>query len=87
MKNKIFIFFLLLLTQFTLGCASKSSKIELVKTRAVFDLNCPSIEIVELGNNVFGVTGCGKRTSYIIYCKAPVLTTCTAIINEVDNKK
>ena len=34
--------------------------------RASYDLACPpeKLEMVELGNNAIGVSGCGKRTSY-----------------------
>jgi hypothetical protein len=38
--------------------------------RAVFDLNCPaeSMRLFELGEDTFGVTGCGRQATYVASC-------------------
>ena len=81
MKNLIVFVLFLFLTQGLFGCATKNQKIELIKKRAVFDLDCSSINVLELGNNVFGVKGCGKRNTYIVDCTDILISDCTAIMN------
>ena len=81
MRNLFVIVLLSLILQCFFGCATKQARIELVQERAVFDLDCSSINVVALGNNVFGVTGCGKRNTYIVDCKDITIDACTAIMN------
>jgi hypothetical protein len=42
-----------------------------LRSRAAFDLNCPESELraVELGEKTRGVTGCGRRATYIFVCR------------------
>jgi hypothetical protein len=36
--------------------------------RARFDLNCTNIQAVELSENTYGVSGCGRRGTYVWSC-------------------
>jgi hypothetical protein len=63
------------------GCATMAVKKDLVVDRAKFDLSCESINVVELGGDAFGATGCGKKASYIVDCKNNEAHSCTAILN------
>jgi hypothetical protein len=57
-----------------------------VQKRAVFDLDCAQVNVVQLGDRTFGVTGCGKRATYLTegMCGATACIsgcTCTAVMN------
>ena len=78
-----FLFLVLLVT----SCTSFiSGRRELVLKRAAFDLNCSQSElkIVDLGDYAFGVTGCGRRSSYVVDCPkntGHTSSSCVAILN------
>ncbi len=46
---------------FFTGCVAQ------LKQRAAFDLDCPedALQVTELGTNVKGVKGCGRRATYV----------------------
>lgn len=51
-----------------IGCfAAATPNLATLKTRAAFDLNCPQkdLELVKLSAEVYGVTGCSRRASYV----------------------
>jgi hypothetical protein len=45
-----------------------------VKARAVFDMNCPAKELSfdKLDDDTLGVTGCGRRATYVRLCRDKV---------------
>lgn len=50
------------------GCfAAATPNLDTLRTRAAFDLNCPKkdLELVKLSSEVYGVTGCERRASYM----------------------
>jgi hypothetical protein len=58
---------------------------EELRTRASVDLNCPeaNLQMVDLGNNARGMTGCGKRATYLYVCKrgGGLMDDCTWVQN------
>jgi len=60
-----------------------------LKTRAAFDLDCPAeqLQIIDLGRSGRGVTGCGRKASYV--CKGDaVASACqTWVLNSVDRNE
>ncbi len=63
------------------GCASTMTNT--VLNRATFDLDCPSksIKTQELGFKTVGVTGCGKRATYVLNGECTSNKSCQAIMN------
>lgn len=61
---------LILLLAATSACATNATSKQL-RTRAAFDLACDEqgLEVVELDPRTRGVTGCGKRATYVEQCK------------------
>ena len=61
---------------------SDSLQRDAVTTRAKFDLECDKLDVVVLGDRTFGVTGCGKRATYVTTgpCGAGS-SQCTAVMN------
>ena len=51
-----------------LGCGAST---EQLRSRASFDMNCPSdqLQIVEIDGRTQGVMGCGKRNTYVESCE------------------
>ncbi len=65
------------------GCGAT---LEQLQARAAFDLGCPKeqLSVVELDGQTRGVTGCGKKATYVESCRsamngAPV--DCTWVLN------
>jgi hypothetical protein len=68
----------------------------MVKTQAAFDLQCAEdqLQVVVLSATSFGVTGCGRRASYVPeskYCspdqdEATAKRVCTAVVANVASK-
>jgi len=56
---------------------------EQLRSRAAFDLNCPeaSLRAVDLGNNTRGVSGCGRRATYLYVCRGTYQSDCTWVMN------
>lgn len=50
------------------GCITTAFQGDLVSARAKFDLECPRVAVVHLGNDTFGARGCGKRATYVVQC-------------------
>lgn len=79
----------LLLMLVLASCATNATVAQL-KTRAAFDLACPaeSLELHELDARTRGVTGCGKRATYVEHCKpcanGYVGCECTWVMNTDD---
>lgn len=74
------------MTVFLSACvaATGAAKRDLVIERAAFDLQCDRarLQAVELGNaNVYGVTGCGKRATYVVDCSDGYANSCKSILN------
>jgi|GEM_PF-3508738 len=73
----------------TLMCGNQplvKDQTDAVQKRAVFDLDCAQVSVVQLGDRTFGVTGCGKRATYLTegMCGASSCIsgcTCTAVMN------
>jgi hypothetical protein len=64
------------------GCATTEQRHNLVSKRAVFDLNCNEpVQITELGNRIYGASGCGRRATYVMQCYDSNIGSCTAILN------
>ncbi|MCP3922444.1 MAG: hypothetical protein GY714_07660 [Desulfobacterales bacterium] len=65
------------------GCSSvmKNSVIN----RAAFDFNCSkrSLKVQEIGIRTYGVTGCGKRATYIVRKGCISTGNCQAIMNSM----
>ena len=59
------------------GCASLDDKKNVMKgkaiTRAAFDLSCAEkdLRVTEIDNTTYGVSGCGKKSSYIVHDSNP----------------
>jgi hypothetical protein len=67
------------------GCATSNGE-SAVRQRAGFDLNCPNeqIRVQELGDKMYGATGCGKRATYVTNrCWSGDLEGCKAVLNGV----
>lgn len=50
------------------GCSTLAGRLELLKNRAAFDMDCPKeqLQLTDLGGqNTYGVSGCGKRATYV----------------------
>jgi hypothetical protein len=69
------------------ACATTGAQSDLVGQRAAFDLQCgrSQLQISSLGNNTFGVVGCGKRAAYVVSCTANTVDSCTAIMNTAES--
>lgn len=54
------------------GCAMHVPHLSDLRRRAAFDLQCPEAQLshVDLGGEIHGVTGCGRRATYIRFCRA-----------------
>jgi hypothetical protein len=41
-----------------------------VQQRAPFDLSCPAneLQVHDLGSDTYGVSGCGKKATYVCVC-------------------
>lgn len=65
------------------GCATAYTQSESVMRRAEFDLECENgtLHVTELGANVFGAEGCGRRASYVVVCSGVLSSTCTPILD------
>ena len=67
------------------ACAvSTGQMMNLTLKRATFDLNCPrdQLNIVDLSNDAYGITGCGQRATYIVECRNyNRIESCKAILN------
>lgn len=85
LKKLLFLITALLLVQ---SCATTTEKKELVIKRATYDLNCDKerLKVVDLDGNSYGVSGCGKKTTYIVDCPRG-FHTCTAIMNGAKNSR
>lgn len=69
------------------ACATMASRKQLVADRAKFDLSCDgAINVVELGGDAFGASGCGQKASYVVACENNYASSCTAILNS-DGKR
>lgn len=65
------------------GCYATATTGQLHK-RAAFDLGCEQVRLLEIDDRTQGVTGCGKRATYVEQCDGPrnnPATTCTWILN------
>ena len=65
------------------GCVSAHTQAEAVMQRAAFDLECETgtLHVTELGSNVFGAEGCGRRASYVVVCPGFLKASCTPILD------
>jgi hypothetical protein len=52
-----------------------------VKARAPFDMNCPAKELNfdKLDDSTLGVTGCGRRATYVRLCRDKVDESASAV--------
>ena len=69
------------------GCFASASPSQLTK-RASFDLGCDQLKVQEIDEKTQGVTGCGKRATYVESCDGPpgaTGVTCTWVINGAIN--
>jgi hypothetical protein len=67
------------------GCLASASGDQLTR-RASFDLGCSAnnLRYHRIDEQTQGVSGCGKRATYVVSCDGPrtnVATTCTWLIN------
>jgi len=88
MKHHL-IFFLLLPILIT-GCASTMRMEKTVLQRADFDLDCEkeSLTLKELDHRTYGVSGCGKRATYVVEGVCLPGDRCQAIMNsDLKNEK
>jgi hypothetical protein len=46
---------------FTAGCGRM---LRVATERARFEMNCPDVEVSELGGRAFGARGCGQQATY-----------------------
>jgi len=60
-----------------------------LKTRAAFDLDCPEeqLQVVELGRSARGVTGCGRKASYVCLSGATASACSTWVLNSEDRNE
>jgi hypothetical protein len=69
----------------SMGCATNTNIMALVKHRAEFDMNCPAdqLTVLDLGNRSYGVKGCETRASYVVIgCDAgAVKANCKVVLN------
>jgi hypothetical protein len=85
----LFCFLSLSTTVIISGCGPATfmgAPTEHLTQRASFDLNCPEsqINVVDLGGKTKGVTGCGKKATYVETCtgqKGEFATTCSWVLN------
>jgi hypothetical protein len=49
------------------GCVPHTPNMQTLRTRAAFDLDCPETQLAttKLSPEVYGVSGCGKRATYV----------------------
>jgi hypothetical protein len=71
-----------------LACGAATT--DQLKTRAAFDLNCSEgeLQMTELDSKTRGVSGCGRRATYVESCEGAVGTVtrkCTWVMNVVTN--
>jgi hypothetical protein len=65
-------FLLAALSMTLVGCGASNSDLRTrLDARAKFDLNCPNVDFVPLETDVglvrsYGVTGCGRRATYVL---------------------
>lgn len=60
------------------GCAAHMPHLSDLRRRAAFDLQCPEAQLshVALGGEIHGVSGCGRRATYIRFCREWFGGTC-----------
>lgn len=66
------------------ACTPKGASVDQLMSRATFDFDCPrpELQIHELGDMARGVTGCGRRLTYVEVCENRVDGMhCTWVIN------
>jgi hypothetical protein len=70
----------------TASCVTTKGQSDLVVRRATFDLQCPDkdLQVSSLGQNTFGVVGCGRRATYVVDCKKDYIDSCTAVMNTAE---
>jgi len=55
-----------------------------LRRRAAFDLGCDTVQVQNLGDDAYGVSGCGKRATYIESCEVDAFgspTSCSWVLN------
>ena len=68
----------------SMACTPKGASVDQLMSRATFDFDCPrpELQIHELGDMARGVTGCGRRLTYVEVCENRVDGMhCTWVIN------
>jgi hypothetical protein len=72
MKENIYLsmLFVAVMVIFGISCAPRKRSSALPR-KASFSLNCPrkSLSYVKLGRNQYGVSGCGRRATFIYLCR------------------
>jgi hypothetical protein len=63
-----------------LACAAAPDPLHKLRTRASFDLGCPEEQLhrTHLDERTEGVSGCGKRATYVKVCD---VNDCTWVMN------
>jgi hypothetical protein len=82
------------LTLLLSACAvhQSTAKPQELLQRAAFDLDCPeaSLSQAALGQDTFGVSGCGKRATYVSQCNGQpghFGTTCRWVMNSAEKNE
>lgn len=62
------------------GCVNQGA---LVRRRAAFDLSCAGDQLLvsELTDRAFGVTGCGRKATYIVQGGCQFAQPCVPVLN------
>lgn len=69
-----------------LACVNSAATPEQLRTRVAYDFDCPENQLAlqQLDDRTYGVTGCGRRGTYVESCdgrKGDFGTKCTWVLN------
>ena len=66
-----------------LGCSNVQVMSQVVRARAVNDLQCPreQLNVTDLGIQTYGVRGCKMKATYTVRGECTEYANCTAVLN------
>lgn len=85
-KNSLFMALMLFILS---GCTTFNDRVDVTAKRAAFDLSCSVEELTysDLGPQLVGVTGCGKKATYVVQCSLSGANCLPPILNTNLDKK
>lgn len=78
-------FIYVILAASIMSCITQGAKMDFVRIKARYDLNCDDIKVIDLGNREFEAKGCEAQATYTVQCDNTE-GVCIAVMNS-DKKR